>query len=95
MMKSKILSVILACLMVLSVMPVGVFAEEHDHDHELEVVTCPGADKHTLENAVDPVKLEGEIVQPTCTEPGGQVYICSACETRFIADFDEYPALLV
>ena len=85
MMKSKILSVILACLMVLSVMPVGVFAEDHDH----EVATCPGAgNPHTKDDLAHSVKVEGEYIKPTCTEIGGQVYRCTLCSTSFIGEFD-------
>ena len=50
-MKTKILSVLLACLMVLSVMPFAAFAEESDE--------CPLLGKtHNLDNCPDAKKLD-------------------------------------
>ena len=82
MMKTKVLSMVLACLMIFSVAPTHAFAEE------AAVHTCPGkGNAHTLANAVDPVAHPEGNVAATCTQPGGIAYKCSHCDTVFFGEF--------
>ena len=87
-MKRRILAVLLACLMVLSTVPVVVFAEETNVNHEH---VCAGeGNPHTWH--VD----EGETceyckfvksVAPTCTKFGYDEYECATCHTPIMTNF--------
>lgn len=82
-MKTKILSVLLACLMVLSVMPFAAFAEE--------TVKCAlvGNADHTLDNCPDAKKLD--VIPSQCGEYGYTLYQCPVCNDYFAADFNVVP----
>ncbi len=75
---------LLACLMLLSVVPFSVFAEEADHEHGTE--QCPGKDvDHTLENATSVTELDK--VQGSCGGYSYTVYQCNVCDELFADDF--------
>lgn len=76
---------LLACLMLLSVVPFSVFAEEVDHEHVEGTEQCPGKDvDHTLENAASVTKLEEVRV---CKGYNYNVYKCNVCGEIFADDF--------
>lgn len=82
-MKKKILAMLLALVMVISLLPVSVFATEaegeHDHAH------CPGEEGlHTLTNCE---WEKGETVDPICGQWGYTLYECEECGADFAADF--------
>lgn len=77
-MKRRLLAIVLACVMVISMLPMNVFA----------AVQCPGADVlHNLTNCPDAVK--GETVAPICGEYGYTLYECPSCGADFASDFVE------
>ncbi len=82
-MKKRILAIVLACLMLVSVLPTSAFAVEHTHAD----VKCPGAtagtDGHNKTNC-DYTELN--TVPPVCGELGYTLYECNGCHTHFIAD---------
>ena len=82
----RIFVMMLACLMLLSVVPFSVFATEVDHEHEEGCQhTCPGNDKeHSLELSTDPKAIE--TVEGNCGEFGYTVYQCE-CGKTFAANF--------
>lgn len=76
---------LLACIMLLSVVPFSVFAEEVDHEHVESTEQCPGKDvDHTLENATSVTKLEEVKV---CKGFNYNVYQCDVCGEIFADDF--------
>lgn len=78
-MKKRILAFLLVCLMVVSMVPVTAFADEHQH-------SCPGAgEQHTLENCPDATVIE--VVDPICGEDGYTIYQCPVCEDYFVDSF--------
>ena len=90
-MKRRVLSLLLVCLMLLSVVPYAVLAD--DAGVADEPVTdepayeCPGpGNTHTLANATDP-KQYGDPVEAECGEWGYTVYQCSECGEYFADDF--------
>lgn len=77
-MKKKILALLLACLMIVSIFPMTILADDHEH-------TCPGQGaKHTLNNC-DWEKIE--TVAPVCGNWGYTRYQCKECNDYFAADF--------
>jgi len=82
----RIFVMMLACLMLLSVVPFSAFAAEADHEHAEDCQhTCPGSDKeHSLELSTDPKAIE--TVEGNCGEYGYTVYQCE-CGKTFAADF--------
>lgn len=86
-MKKKILAVLLACMMVVTLLPLAAFAEEAE-DAEEVVTKCPGAgETHTLANCTNAVVKA--TVKSDCTAWGYTVYECSVCGDAFADDFDE------
>ncbi|MBQ9112393.1 MAG: hypothetical protein IJY08_02320 [Clostridia bacterium] len=79
-MRRKILSVLLACLMILSVMPMSAFAADE---------TCSGT-KHTLETHPEDggKSRKVETVVPMCGEYGYTVYECLTCHEYFADNFE-------
>ena len=91
-MKKRLLSILLACLMVFSLIPGTVFAEdEHNHVHvtaEEPAAGCPGKDEtHTKTNCPDAEVYE--VVPAKCDKWGYTIYQCPVCEAYFAADFVE------
>lgn len=77
-MKTKILSVLLACLMLLSVFPVAVFADAHSH-----AATCPGKGvDHTPENCGSATQV-GDRVLGYCTGWSYDLMKCDTCGDYF------------
>lgn len=77
-MKKKILALLLACLMIVSIFPMTILADDHEH-------TCPGTGaKHTLNNC-EWEKIE--TVDPVCGDWGYTRYKCKECGDYFAADF--------
>jgi len=61
-MKTKLLALVLACVMMLSVLPVAMFAADEGHEH-----ACPGKGKdHNLELCPDATEVE--VVPTQCGE---------------------------
>lgn len=79
-MKRKILALLLACLMIVSIFPMTILADDHDH-------TCPGTgEKHTKNNCESEAV---ETVAPVCGDWGYTRYKCKECGDYFAADFVE------
>lgn len=83
-MKKKILSVVLAALMIISILPVTVFAAE-------EEIKCPGqGNAHTLDNCTAEVEA---VVAGSCSENGHYdgftIYECKSCHDHFADSFVE------
>lgn len=79
-MKTKILSVLLACLMVFSVLPVAAFAA--DPAPKCSIV---GDADHTLKNCPDATPID--TVDPICDKWGYTLYQCPACKDYFADKF--------
>lgn len=78
-MKTKILSVVLACLMVLTAFPFAVFAEDA-HDH---AATCPGKGvDHTPENCNSATQV-GDRILGYCTGWSYDLMQCNTCGDYF------------
>ena len=81
-MKKRILAIVLSVMMIISVLPATVFAED-------EVVKCPGEGKvHTLDNCT---ATQLSVIPATCEEGhshgGFTLYECRGCGENFAADF--------
>ncbi len=81
-MKKKILAVVLAALMIISILPVTVFAAD---------AKCPGkGNVHTLDNCTSEVE---SVVAGTCDEhdhhDGFTLYECTVCGDHFVDNFVE------
>lgn len=73
-MKKRILALMLACFMIVSLLPMQVFAQE--------TLKCPGTgNDHVLENC-DATLVEK--VEPTCISWGYTIYACDACGDHFV-----------
>lgn len=80
-MKTKLLALALACFMVISMLPVSIFAAEHEH-------ACPGdGEKHTLELCPDATLVE--VVPSQCGEWGYTLYACPDCGDYFADNFNK------
>ena len=88
MMKKRILAILLACFMIVSVMPFSAFAENADHDHvESTQQTCPGAgEKHSGALCTNPEKVK-EVKGP-CDGYDYVIYKCE-CGDYFASDFKD------
>lgn len=79
-MKKRILAIMLACFMVISLLPMNVFAEDAE-------IKCPGEEStHTAENSTCTVV---KVVAPTCNDWGYTVYTCDGCGELFVDDITE------
>ena len=79
-MKRRILAILLACVMVLSIVPFSVFAED--------AVTCPGKGKVHDQTHVDAgLATLVATVAPKCEEAGYDLYKCNTCEDEFPVNF--------
>ena len=91
-MKRRILAILLASLMVMSVLPLSIFAEEpdvHTHDDAPAEAVCPGTgERHTLENCDGAVAVE-TVETGMCDEPDYTVYKCPVCGDLFVDSFGE------
>ena len=77
--KTKVFSLLLACLMILSVFPMTIFADEAP-------TGCPGHGKtHSKANCTQYSQIE--VVDPICGEWGYTLYQCSVCKDYFADDF--------
>lgn len=82
-MKTKLLALVLACVMMLSIVPATVFAAEGEHEH-----ACPGKGKdHNLELCPDATEVE--VVPTQCGEWGYTIYQCHGCGDYFADKFNK------
>lgn len=82
----RIIVLMLACLMLLSVVPFAVFAEEDVH--EAELAECPGVGGYHTDAHIY-LATEITTVEPQCGERGFTLYQCGECEVRFLANYVE------
>lgn len=81
----RIFVMLLACLMLLSVVPFSVFAEEADHEHGA-TEQCPGKEvDHTLENTTSYTKINDK--EGLCGSYSYTVYQCNVCGELFADNF--------
>lgn len=83
-MRKKILAVVLAVLMIISVLPAAVFAEDTD--------VCPGKGKaHTVDNCTSAVVavVAGNCAEGDRHEDGYTLYACAVCGDYFIGNVVE------
>lgn len=80
-MKKRILALMLACFMIVSLLPMQVFAEE------TVAGKCPGeGNDHAKENCTYEVF---KVVEPTCDDWGYTIYACDVCGDHFVDDITE------
>lgn len=75
----KILAIILACLMTVSLLPASILAADGAD------VACPG--KGEIHNATNCAATEYKVVEPICDNWGYTVYECDACGDHYADDF--------
>lgn len=78
-MKKRILAIMLACFMIVSLLPMNVFAAD-------AAIKCPGEGVHTAENCTNEVV---KVVAPACNNWGYTVYSCLGCGELFADDITE------
>ena len=79
-MKRRILAILLAAIMVLSVVPFSAFAEG--------AVTCPGKDGfHGEEHVNAGLADRYATIAPTCNKDGYDLYTCKECGNQFPVNF--------
>lgn len=78
-MKKRILAIMLACFMIVSLLPMNVFAAD-------TAIKCPGDGVHTAENCTNEVV---KVVAPACNNWGYTVYRCLGCDELFADDITE------
>lgn len=80
-MKKRVLAIMLACLMLVSLLPLGALAEEVEH------VTCPGEGKEHYKDTNCKNYTWIEDVEGKCGAYDYTVYQCNECNDYFAADF--------
>ncbi len=89
-MKKRILAIVLACLMLVSVLPTSAFAVEHNHD--AAEYKCPGVGKEHAHNTQEGKEYQNcdaivlEKVAPQCGGMGYTLYQCLGCGVKFVSD---------
>lgn len=81
----RLLSMLLALAMVLSILPTGVFAADDDTDQRTEIQVTPMSEADDDPDVAHEHSYQAVVTPPTCTEGGFTTYTCE-CGESYVAD---------